>query len=187
MSTASTREALFKLIQPVVESGGVDLEDIEVVAAGKRRLVRLLVDRDGGLDLDTVAHLSHVASAALDAADGPSEGPLGRAPYVLEVSSPGVDRPLTAPRHWRRAGRRLVRAELVDGPPITGRVVCTDEDGVTLDVAGVRRLLGWASLRLGRVQVEFTHPEGVEGDDVEGEDVPGDDSGSFDVDDRLEG
>ena len=104
MSTASTREALLQLIRPVVESDGVDLEDIEVIAAGKRRLVRLLVDRDGGLDLDTVAHVSHAASAALDARRWCARaGPLGRAPYVLEVSSPGVDRPLTAPRHWRRA------------------------------------------------------------------------------------
>ena len=179
MSTASTREALLQLIGPVVESGGVDLEDIEVVAAGKRRLVRLLVDRDGGLDLDTVAHVSRVASAALDAADG-SGGPLGRAPYVLEVSSPGVDRPLTAPRHWRRASRRLVLVELVDGPSITGRIVGTDEGGVTLDIAGAHRHLDWASLRLGRVQVEFTHPEGLDGDG-------GEDSDDLDADNRLEG
>ena len=182
MSTASTREALLQLIGPVVESGGVDLEDIEVIAAGKRRLVRLFVDRDGGLDLDTVAHVSHVASAALDAADGSAGGPLGRAPYVLEVSSPGVDRPLTAPRHWRRASRRLVLVEPVDGPSITGRIVGTDEDGVTLDIEGAHRHLDWASLRLGRVQVEFTHPEGLDGDGV-----GGDDSDDFDADNRLEG
>jgi ribosome maturation factor RimP len=157
MSTTSTREALLQLLGPVVESGGVDLEDIEVVAAGKRRLVRVLVDRDGGLDLDTVAHVSHVASAALDAADGAAGGPLGRAPYVLEVSSPGVDRPLTAPRQWRRARTRLVAIELVDGSSVTGRVLRTDEDGVSLDVDGSSRHVDWASVRCGRVQVEFTH------------------------------
>lgn len=157
MSTASTREALLALIRPVVESGGLDLEDVEVVAAGKRRLVRLLVDRDGGLDLDTVAEVSHAASAALDAADGATgtDGPLGRAPYVLEVSSPGVDRPLTAPRHWRRARTRLVLAELADGTSVTGRVIQADDDGVTLDIEGVQRRVGWDAIRRGRVQVEF--------------------------------
>ena len=161
MSTTSTREALVQLIRPVVESGGFDLEDVEVVAAGKRRLVRLLVDRDGGLDLDTVAHLSHAASAALDAADGEAGtgGPLGRAPYVLEVSSPGVDRPLTASRHWRRARTRLVRAELADGTSVTGRVVRADDDGTTLDVQGTERALTWDVIRHGRVQIEFTHAE----------------------------
>ena len=160
MSTASTREALLELIRPVVESGGVDLEDVEVVAAGKRRLVRLLVDRDGGLDLDTVAQVSHAASAALDAADGEAGtgGPLGRAPYVLEVSSPGVDRPLSAPRHWRRARTRLVLAELTDGTAATGRVSHVDDGGVTLDVEGAQRHLGWDIIRCGRVQVEFVHP-----------------------------
>ena len=160
MSTTSTREALLQLMRPVVESGGVDLEDIEVVAAGKRRLVRLLVDRDGGLDLDAVAQVSRVASAALDSADGPTGGPLGRASYVLEVSSPGVDRPLTAPRHWRRARTRMVVAELVDGSSVTGRILRTDDDGVTLDVDADPRHLEWAALRRGRVQVEFAPPEG---------------------------
>jgi len=162
MSTASTREALLELIRPVVESGGVDLEDVEVVAAGKRRLVRLLVDRDGGLDLDTVAQVSHAASAALDAADGEAGtgGPLGRAPYVLEVSSPGVDRPLSAPRHWRRARTRLVLAELTDGTSATGRVSHVDDGGVTLDIEGAQRQLGWDVIHRGRVQVEFVHPAG---------------------------
>jgi ribosome maturation factor RimP len=165
MSNTSTREALLTLMRPVVESDGVDLEDIEVIAAGKRRLVRLLVDRDGGLDLDAVTRVSRAASAALDAADaadgvGGAGGPLGRAPYVLEVSSPGVERPLTAPRHWRRARARLVLAELVDGTSVTGRVVHTDQSGTTLEVEGTERHLGWDAVRRGRVQVEFTHPVG---------------------------
>ena len=160
MSTASTREALFQLIRPVVESAGVDLEDIEVVSAGRRRVVRLLVDRDGGLDLDTAADVSHAASAALDTADGPegTGGPLGRAPYVLEVSSPGVDRPLTAPRHWLRARTRLVLAELIDGTSVTGRIVAADEKGATLEVGGTEQHLEWDRVRRGRVQVEFNRP-----------------------------
>ena len=183
MSTTSTREALLQLIRPVVESGGVDLEDIEVVAAGKRRLVRLLVDRDGGLDLDAVAQVSQAASAALDSADGSTGGPLGRAPYVLEVSSPGVDRPLTAPRHWRRARTRMVVAELVDGSSVTGRIVRTDDAGVTLDVDASPRQLEWAALRRGRVQVEFAHPGDLDSDDTDDFAVTDD----FDADNRLEG
>ena len=91
------------LLAPVVEGLGLDLEDVEVTAAGRRRRVCVVVDRDGGIDLDAVADVSKSVSDVLDASDA-----LGSAPYVLEVTSPGVDRPLTQPRHWRRARGRLV-------------------------------------------------------------------------------
>ena len=152
MSTASTREALLALIRPVVESGGLDLEDVEVVAAGKRRLVRLLVDRDGGLDLDTVAEVSHAASAALDAADGATgtDGPLGRAPYVLEVSSPGVDRPLTSARDFARNVGRVVRIRIEDRE-LSGTVLAADDDVVTLDSDDGERRVALADVQTGRV------------------------------------
>ena len=102
-----TREHLLDVLAPVVAATGYDLEDVTVTSAGRRSLVRVIVDADGGVDLDAVAEVSRVVSEALDGdADG---GAAFAGPYVLEVSSPGVDRPLTEPRHWRRAIGRLVQ------------------------------------------------------------------------------
>lgn len=93
-----------RLLEPVVRAAGLDLESVRVGSAGRRRLLRVVVDADGGVDLDNIALVSREASARLD-----DTGAMGEAPYTLEVSSPGVDRPLTQPRHWRRAVGRLVR------------------------------------------------------------------------------
>ena len=92
------------LEQPLAELG-VDVESVEVQKAGRRHVVRIVVDRDGGVDLDLVAEVSRRASELLDS---PSLSDLLTGAFVLEVTSPGVDRPLTQPRHWRRAVGRLV-------------------------------------------------------------------------------
>ena len=110
--TATPR--VLALLEPVVAGAGYDLEDLTVSAAGKRSVVRVLVDKDGGVTLDDVADVSRLVSEALDAADEQDPTLLGTS-YVLEVSSPGVDRPLTEPRHWRRNVGRLVVAALRDG------------------------------------------------------------------------
>jgi ribosome maturation factor RimP len=146
----SDREALLRLLGPVVEQHGLDLEDVTVTPAGKRRMLRVVVDQDGGVGLDTVAEVSTAVSKTLDDSDA-----MGGAPYVLEVTSPGVDRPLTQPRHWRRARGRLVKATRHDGAVTQGRVAEVDDDAVTLDVDGTPTRLGWAELAAGRVQVEF--------------------------------
>ena len=89
---------LSRVLEPVVSAAGLDLESVRVVAAGRRRLLRVVVDGDGSPGLDDIAELSRSLSAELD-----SSGVMGEMAYTLEVSSPGVDRPLTAERHWRRA------------------------------------------------------------------------------------
>jgi ribosome maturation factor RimP len=138
-------------VEPVVTAAGFDLEDVTVTAAGRRSVVRVVVDRDGGLDLDAVAEVSRVVSAALD-----EGGVTGDAPYTLEVSSPGVDRPLTEPRHWRRARGRLVSATLRDGGgEVTGRVRSADDESVVLDLGGRERAIPYADLGPGKVRVEF--------------------------------
>jgi ribosome maturation factor RimP len=150
------REHLVGVLTPVVAATGHDLEDVTVTSAGRRSLVRVIVDADGGVDLDAVADVSRAVSEALDA---DSEGGAAFAgPYVLEVSSPGVDRPLTEPRHWRRAVGRLVRVT-IDGTAVTGRVFGTDDRGVVLQIDGAPRELAWAELGTGRVQVEFNRGE----------------------------
>src|SRR6201986_2050646 len=95
------------LIEPAVTAAGMDLESVRMTVAGKRRLLRIVVDSDHGGSLDDAADVSRDISAVLDAGNV-----LGEVPYTLEVSSPGVDRPLTEPRHWRRARGRLVRVKV---------------------------------------------------------------------------
>ena len=150
-SPARTREHLLDVLGPVVAATGCDLEDLVVTAAGRRSLVRVTVDADAGVDLDTVAAVSRAVSDALDAAGEDAFA----GPFVLEVSSPGVDRALTEPRHWRRNVGRLVKVD-VDGRETTARIVATSDAGVTLDVAGVERDAAWASIGPGRIQVEFS-------------------------------
>jgi ribosome maturation factor RimP len=161
-SAAQAREHLLDLLGPVVAGAGYDLEDVAVTAAGRRSLVRVTVDADGGIDLDAVAVVSRLVSDALDADANTPGSPRALAnAYVLEVSSPGVDRPLTEPRHWRRAIGRLVRVE-VAGEQLTGRVGPVDDAGVTLDLDGTERTVPFADLGRGKVQVEFNRADDEE-------------------------
>ncbi len=146
---------LSQLLGPVVAGTGHDLEGLDVTPAGRRRVVRMLVDKDGGTTLDDVADVSRAVSDALDDIDAREPALLGGA-YVLEVSSPGVDRPLTVPRHWRRNVGRLVTAHLAAGSTVTGRLTAADDTGLQLDE---RRLLFGEVVR-GQVQVEFTRTDG---------------------------
>jgi ribosome maturation factor RimP len=155
--TLHVREHLLDVLTPVVAATGHDLEDVTVTSAGRRSLVRVIVDADGGVDLDAVAEVSRVVSEVLD--EDAEGGAAFAGPYVLEVSSPGVDRPLTEERHWRRAVGRLVETPVGDAK-LTGRVLHTDDAGVTLDVDGARRTIGWGELGPGRVHVEFNRGEG---------------------------
>jgi ribosome maturation factor RimP len=157
------------LLGPAVGAAGFDLEEVDVRPAGRRRLVKVVVDGDDGVALDDIARISELVSRLLDESDV-----MGASPYVLEVTSPGVDRPLTEPRHWRRAVGRLVVAPLAEGGQIEGRVVAADDAAVEIDVvqnrrakgagakgagqrgaATVRRRFGLGELGRGRVQVEF--------------------------------
>ena len=132
------------MIQPVVAAAGLDLESVRVTIAGKRRLLRVVVDADHSVSLDETADVSREVSALLDASSM-----MGEVPYTLEVSSPGVDRPLTEPRHWRRAVRRLVRVKAAGEGTVQGRVLVADEAGVTLDVDGVRHSFTYGVLGRG--------------------------------------
>ena len=191
-------------IEPTVSAAGYDLEELVVRPAGQRSVVRVVVDRDSGVSLDDVAELSRALSEVLDAQDEA----LGRSPYVLEVTSPGVDRPLSLPRHWQRNVGRLVTVAV--GPDgareqLTARVLRVTDDGVVLAVekggtkkGQVRRAVGertvaWAELGEARVQVEFTRPAGHrdaalvhepddtdDTDDTDDEDHEGDDTDQID-------
>jgi ribosome maturation factor RimP len=145
-------ERLQELLAPAVSATGCDLEEVISRMAGRRRLVTVLVDRDGGIDLDMVALVSRAVSDVLDT---PEADALLESAYVLEVSSPGVDRPLTLSRHWRRAIRRLVNITMKDGEILTARVMDADDDSVGLDVDSATRRIRIADVRRAVVQVEF--------------------------------
>ncbi len=129
---------------------GLDLEAVELTPAGKRRVLRIAVDKDGGVTLDDIADATRAVSGVLDDSEL-----MGETAYTLEVTSRGVDRPLTEPRHWRRNGDRLVKVSLRDGTQLTGRVTASDDAGITLDVDGTSRHLTYDEVGKALVQIEF--------------------------------
>jgi ribosome maturation factor RimP len=136
---------------------GLDIEAVELTPAGKRRVLRIAVDKDGGVTLDDVAEATREISSVLDASDV-----MGEHPYTLEVTSRGVDRPLTLPRHWRRNESRLVKVALVEGGEVQGRIGRSTDESVVLDVDGTERELAYADIAKARVQIEFNRPASKE-------------------------
>jgi ribosome maturation factor RimP len=146
------KHSLTQLVSPIVEGLGLEVDRVEVRAAGRRELVQIFLDGDGadglGPSLDDIAAATRAVSKALDEADSPSQRP-----YTLEVSSRGVNRPLVEPKHFRRNRGRLVRIELADGP-VCGRVLDA-ADTLVLDVDGVAAEYPWPLVGAGQVQVEL--------------------------------
>jgi ribosome maturation factor RimP len=141
---------LHGVLEPIVRDAGFELDQLDVRAAGRRHTIKVVVDSDSGVGLDDIAHLSRAVSAELDL----QEHLIGGS-YTLEVTSPGVDRPLTGRRHWRRAHLRQVAVRTHDGVTFTGRVGPAGEEAVTLLVDGELRRLRYADVAHAGVQVEF--------------------------------
>jgi ribosome maturation factor RimP len=160
------RDRLQAAVADAVTNTGFDLEEVTAQRIGRRYLIQVTVDRDGGVDLDRVAVVSRAVSQALDDAEADREIIPGE--YELQVGSPGVDRPLTEPRHWRRNVDRLVSVR-VDGRQLTGRVLAADGDGVELDIDGTPHRYTFVDLGPGKVQVEFRRRP-ADSDDAEVDD-----------------
>ncbi|MCO4262117.1 ribosome maturation factor RimP [Pseudarthrobacter raffinosi] len=156
------------LLEPAVQANRLYLEDVTILA-GSHRVVHVVVDlpqeETGGVNLDVIADISRVLSDVLD--NDPADD--GR-PYDLEVSSPGVARPLTEVRHWHRARGRLVKVNVIQGENVTGRVQSVDDSGVTIipEIAvkkgmkpkqGEPQILPFDRIRNGKVEIEFSHLE----------------------------
>ena len=146
----ATRDRIEAELVDPLQAMALDVEAVEVTPAGKRRVLRVAVDKDGGVTLDDVADATREVSRVLDESDV-----MGEMPYTLEVTSRGVDRPLTLPRHWRRNEDRLVKATLADGSSLTGRILSSTEESVTLEVSGMRREVAYADVAKALVQIEF--------------------------------
>lgn len=159
MSTTQS-ERLRGLVEPLVSAEQLDLEEIEVSRAGRRRVLRIIVDSDEGVELDTCADLSRAISEKLDETDA-----MGEEEYVLEVSSPGADRPLTEHRHYVRNTGRLARLTLNEGGELVARVLAVDEEGLDLEVPGVKgrkptsRRISFDEIAKARVELEFNRKD----------------------------
>ena len=165
------RARLRSVIEPIVDAASLDLENLAVTRAGRRYVVRVTVDGDGGVGHNELSDVARDISVGLDAAEE-SGVELTADSYTLEVSSPGVDRPLSLPRHWRRNIGRLVTVR-AGTRTLTARVVAADDAGVTFDAAGRDQRVAFEQLGPGRVQVEFTRLAEL-ADEEFGEDFYGD-------------
>ncbi|MFE4372751.1 ribosome maturation factor RimP [Streptomyces sp. NPDC056835] len=159
MSTTQS-ERLRGLLEPLVSAKDLDLEEIEVSRAGRRRVLRIVVDSDEGVDLDECAELSRSISDKLDETDA-----MGEDEYQLEVTSPGAERPLTEHRHYVRAVGRLARFQLRDDGELVARILTVDAEGIDLEVPGVKgrkstaRRIEFAGIDKARVEIEFSRKD----------------------------
>ncbi|WP_330307667.1 MULTISPECIES: ribosome maturation factor RimP [unclassified Streptomyces] len=156
MSTTQS-ERLRELLEPLVSSQGLDLEEIEVDSVGRKRVLRVVVDSDEGADLDAIADVSRALSAKLDETDA-----MGAGEYTLEVGTPGAERELKEHRHYVRATDRLVKFQLEDDGELVARILTVEDDGIDVEVPGVKgrkptaKRLAFADIAKARVQVEFS-------------------------------
>ena len=151
MSTPATRDRLAEELTGPMDALGLDLEAVDLSSAGRRRVLRVAIDKDGGVTMDDIADATREVSRLLDEHDDL----MGAQAYTLEVSSPGVDRPLVLPRHWRRNVGRLVKVTPREGDPVTGRVTASDDTGADLDVEGAQHRVEFADVKKAKVQIEF--------------------------------
>jgi ribosome maturation factor RimP len=158
VSTSDTRDRLAEELSAPVGALGLDLEAVDLSSAGRRRVLRVAVDKDGGVTLDDIAEATRAVSTTLDSRDL-----MGDRTYTLEVSSPGVDRPLTLPRHWRRNTGRLVKVSLHEGEPVTGRITSSDDDAAVLDVEGAEHRVPFDQVSKAKIQIEFRPAQPAQG------------------------
>jgi ribosome maturation factor RimP len=141
------------VLEPIVNDAGFELDELDVRATGRRHTVKVVVDSDDGVGLDQVAEISRAVSTALDNHDHVLAGA-----YTLEVTSPGLDRPLTQPRHWRRARYRLVRVTPAEGAAFVGRTGHAGQKSARMLVNGEIRDVRYADVAKAVVEIEFKQP-----------------------------
>ena len=150
----SLSEKITELVQPAVESAGFFLEDVHVRSPGSHRIITCIVDGQTPLNLDQVTSVSRNISELLDTADF-----MGETAFTLEVTSPGVDRPLILPRHWQKNLKRLVKVVNLDGSVVSGRISAVEESHVILieDIKGKSKehTVAFADVKRATVEIEF--------------------------------
>lgn len=137
------------LLEPVVSTFSFDLDDIEITRSGGQKILDVTIDGDSGVNLDEVAAVSRALSEFLDNSDA-----MGDEPYVLEVGTRGVTKPLTKPVHWARNVGRLVNVA-GDAINAVGRIVDFTDPNVTLDIKGKLKTLSIAEISRAHIEIEF--------------------------------
>lgn len=148
------KDQISELVTPAVSDAGFYLEDVHIATPGSHRIVTCIVDGDSSLNLDQVTSVSRIISELLDEAAF-----MGETPFTLEVTSPGVDRPLTAPRHFKKNVDRLLKVITVDGSEVTGRILSNTDQDVTLTVAEKKEtreeVVALVDIKRAVVEIEF--------------------------------
>jgi ribosome maturation factor RimP len=152
------KDQISELVTPAVSDLGFYLEDVHVATPGSHRIVTCIVDGDASLNLDQVTRVSRVISELLD------EAPfMGETPFTLEVTSPGVDRPLTQPRHFAKNVDRLLKVIKLDGSEVTGRILSNTDEDVTLTVTvkkeTIEEVITLADIKRAVVEIEFNRKD----------------------------
>ena len=157
----SLTQSITDLISPAVTEAGFFLEEVQIASPGSHRIVTCVVDGQTPLNLDQVTVASRVISELLDTAEF-----MGETPFTLEVTSPGVDRPLTQPRHWRKNLTRLIKVTLSDGAVITGRLTEFDEVNAKLveNIKGriKEHTVAFADIKRAVVEIEFNRKDAID-------------------------
>ena len=152
------KDQISELVTPAVSDLGFYLEDVHVATPGSHRIVTCIVDGDASLNLDQVTTVSRVISELLDEAAF-----MGETPFTLEVTSPGVDRPLTQPRHFAKNVDRLLKIIKLDGSEVTGRILSNTDTDVTLTVTvkkeTVEQTVSLADIKRAVVEIEFNRKD----------------------------
>lgn len=152
-------DQIAELITPAVTAQGFFLEDVQLVSPGKHRIVTCIVDGEVALNLDQVTSVSRAISELLD------ESPImGETPFTLEVTSPGIDRPLTKPRHFAKNNDRLLKITKLDGDVVTGRILSNTDSDVTLKVETKKEssevVVALSEIKRAVVEIEFNRKDG---------------------------
>lgn len=152
------KDQISELITPALQQAGYFLEDVNLVTPGSHRIVTVIVDGESALNLDQVTVASKLVSELMDEATF-----MGETPFTLEVTSPGIDRPLTLPRHFAKNVTRLLKVTKTDGIVITGRITSNTESEVTLSVVEKKEtkevVVALADIKRAVVEIEFNRKD----------------------------
>jgi ribosome maturation factor RimP len=139
-------EEISAAIRPIIEATGNYLEELTITSAGKVKILPVIVDSDAHLNLDQVTAVTKEISLVIE------ELPvLGDTAFTLEVTSPGLDRPLTKPRHWRKNLDRLVKITMTSGQVIEGRIGAATETSVLVD----ENTVSFEDIKRAVLEIEF--------------------------------
>lgn len=152
------KDQIAELVTPALAASHYYLEDVHIVSPGNHRIVTVIVDGDSALNLDQVTDASKIVSALVDEAAF-----MGDTPFTLEVTSPGIDRPLTLPRHFAKNVTRLLKVTLTNGEVVTGRILSNTDLDITLEVTVKKDVkqetIALSDIKRAVVEIEFNRKE----------------------------